>query len=509
MFVNGLLIRSQYVLFLIIFELTSRRKSPWCTSANGVNTTINGILEVNIAGLFELENSTIRPEFVAAGLAIQQVNKKGFIPGVRLSLFANDTKCDAGRGADAFYDFIYRKPKLMFLVGTKCSEVAKTLAEIVPYWNLLFISYGAISPALSDREKYPTFFRTATVDSSHNDARIQFFKSLNWNTFATIHEDQELYSLAINDLSRALEKANMTVERATTFRGTGSDVRVKMNILKEADARIIIGSFQEDAARQVFCEAYKLRMYSPRYVWILHGWYTENWWTSSKGTSCTDEELAVAVDGYISVDSVSVFRDGQTTYESISGLTPDKFDEILSSRTNQSGLIYASLAFDAIWTLAYALRKYQLSERHLPKLDMFNYKGEEGFNIFKSLSEILANLEFAGVSVSLLIYSIFPPNFLSYNSITRNGAVALGVHARKIAQPNMTLCRRSGYSYFRQGPVSFHGPDRQGISVLEQNQHSHMRTIALFYPEKNRLDLHCKSCKEIYWKNGKVNKSTI
>lgn len=91
----------------------------------------------------------------------------------------------------------------------------------------------------------------------------------------------------------------------------------------------------------------------------------------------------------------------------------------------------------------------------------------------------------------------------------RNGAVALCIHAQKISKPNMTLCRRSGYSYFRQGPVSFHGPDRQGISVLEQNQKGHMRTIALFYPESNRLDLRCKSCQEIYWKNRKVNKSTI
>lgn len=53
---------------------------------------MNDPLEVNIGGLFELENSSIRPEYVAAGLAIEQVNSQGFIPGVRLTLFANDTK---------------------------------------------------------------------------------------------------------------------------------------------------------------------------------------------------------------------------------------------------------------------------------------------------------------------------------------------------------------------------------------------------------------------------------
>ena len=53
--------------------------------------------------------------------------------GVRL-------QCDPGYAAEAFYDLIYRKPQLIMLVATSCSEVAKTLGEIVSYWNLLLVS---------------------------------------------------------------------------------------------------------------------------------------------------------------------------------------------------------------------------------------------------------------------------------------------------------------------------------------------------------------------------------
>ncbi|CAD5120252.1 DgyrCDS8822 [Dimorphilus gyrociliatus] len=439
MFAYRLLIGHQYALFFLCFGPFScvGKASDCCSNSNVSERTRNGLLKVNIGGLFELENSTSKPEFIAANLAIDHVNKGGFVPGIRLSLFENDTKCDPGRGADAFYDFMYKKPKLFFLVGTKCSE----------------ISYGAVSPALSDREKYPTFFRTAAADSSHNDARIQFFRNFNWSTFATIHQDQEIFSLAINDLTRALEKANMTIEMATTFRGTGSDVSVKMNMLKEADARIIIGSFQEDAARQVFCEAYKLGLHSPRYIWVLHGWYSPSWWKDPKGTTCKSEELLIAVDGYISVDSVSVFRDAQTSDKGISGLTADEFATLLAKETNQIPSIHAPLAYDAIWALAYVLRKYQLN-RYIPKLSDFNYSTKNGSEIVALLSNLLSNLEFTGVS----------------------------------------------------GPVSFHGSDRQGVSVLEQNQRGMKRIVALFYPEKNSLDFNCKSCKQIYWKNGKVPK---
>ena len=49
-------------------------------------------------------------------------------------------QCDPGYGAEAFYDLMYRKPQLIMLVATSCSEVAKTLGEIVSYWNLLLVS---------------------------------------------------------------------------------------------------------------------------------------------------------------------------------------------------------------------------------------------------------------------------------------------------------------------------------------------------------------------------------
>ena len=49
-------------------------------------------------------------------------------------------QCDPGYAAEAFYDLIYRKPQLIMLVATSCSEVAKTLGEIVSYWNLLMVS---------------------------------------------------------------------------------------------------------------------------------------------------------------------------------------------------------------------------------------------------------------------------------------------------------------------------------------------------------------------------------
>ena len=44
--------------------------------------------------------------------------------------------------------------------GTGCSDPAERVASLSKHFNMLMVSYGAEAQDLSDREKYPYFFRT-------------------------------------------------------------------------------------------------------------------------------------------------------------------------------------------------------------------------------------------------------------------------------------------------------------------------------------------------------------
>ena len=59
---------------------------------------------------------------------------------------------------------------------------------------------------------------------------------------------------AMNQMNKDFEKAGITVTATLTFRDQGDDLEAQMDLLKESDARIIIGSFTEDTARAVFCQ---------------------------------------------------------------------------------------------------------------------------------------------------------------------------------------------------------------------------------------------------------------
>lgn len=60
-------------------------------------------------------------------------------------------------------------------------------------YNLIVIGYGSSSPALSDRKRFPTFFRTHPSATIHNPTRVKLFKKFKWTRIAIIIEAEEVF----------------------------------------------------------------------------------------------------------------------------------------------------------------------------------------------------------------------------------------------------------------------------------------------------------------------------
>ena len=54
----------------------------------------------------------------------------------------------------------------------------------------LQISYSAGSPALGDRKKYKTLFRTIPSDFNYNPARVAIMKHFNWSRVAVLFQTE-------------------------------------------------------------------------------------------------------------------------------------------------------------------------------------------------------------------------------------------------------------------------------------------------------------------------------
>ncbi|XP_062553240.1 gamma-aminobutyric acid type B receptor subunit 2 [Armigeres subalbatus] len=412
--------------------------------------------EVSILGLFELSTRHgIRKEgyseLAAAQLAVQHINRRGLLLGYTLKLLTNDTKCDPGVGIDRFFHALYthQDKRIMMVLGSACSEVTESLAKVVPYWNIVQVSFGSTSPALSDRREFPLFYRTVAPDSSHNPARIAFIKHFGWDTVATFSENEEGHSLAVNDLVTDLELANITCAVTISFAET--DFKEQLKLLRDKDIRVIIGSFSHEIAPKVFCEAYNLGMFGAEYAWILQDTHISFWWLE-QNTACPLAILLRAVENVLFVSSYNSIVGMGTA---LSGLTNDIFlRKLAEMNVTEPVSQFAPQTYDAVWAIALALRGAERTWTQLPhvnrtRLAHYDYTR---FDIAKELLSQFDSLKFNGIS----------------------------------------------------GPVSFVGADRVGTTSFHQIQNGGLQLIAFYHPKNSSMDFGCPKCGTVQWESGQV-----
>uniref|UniRef100_A0A8C5RKB3 Gamma-aminobutyric acid type B receptor subunit 1 n=1 Tax=Laticauda laticaudata TaxID=8630 RepID=A0A8C5RKB3_LATLA len=332
----------------------------------------------------------------SAQMALEDVNsRRDILPDYELRLDHRDSECEPGVATKFLYELLYNDPiKIILMPG--CSSVSTLVAEAARMWNLIVLSYGSSSPALSNRQRFPTFFRTHPSATLHNPTRVQLFKKWSWTKIATIQQTTEVFTSTLDDLEERVKEAGIEI----TFRQSFfSDPAVPVKNLKRQDARIIVGLFYETEARKVFCEVYKERLFGKKYVWFLIGWYADNWFRiKDANINCTEEEMREAVEGHITTEIVMLNPENT---RSISNMTSEEFIEKLTKRVEKSpeetgGFQEAPLAYDAIWALALALNKTsaELVKKGL-RLEDFNYNNQ---TITDEIYRALNSSAFEGVS---------------------------------------------------------------------------------------------------------------
>ncbi|KAK5603503.1 Gamma-aminobutyric acid type B receptor subunit 1 [Crenichthys baileyi] len=333
----------------------------------------------------------------SAQMALDLVNNRSdILPDYELELIHYDSMCDPGEATKLLYDLLYTEPiKIVLMPG--CSGVSTLVAEAARMWNLIVLSYGSSSPALSNRQRFPTFFRTHPSATLHNPTRVRLFKKWNWSRIATIQQTTEVFTSTLDDLEQRVKEAGIEISVRQSFL---TDPAVAVKNLKRQDARIIVGLFYETEARKVFCEVFKEKLYGKKYVWFLIGWYADNWFKiKDPAINCTVENMTEAVEGHVTTEIVML---NPETVRGVSNMTSQEFIGALMSRLGgknpeeTGGFQEAPLAFDAVWALALALNKTVAPLKAKGRrLEDFNYNNHD---ITSEIYRALNTSSFEGVS---------------------------------------------------------------------------------------------------------------
>ncbi|KAK0159943.1 hypothetical protein PV328_007400 [Microctonus aethiopoides] len=340
----------------------------------------------------------------AANLALDDVNReKNLLPGFELKLHSNDSECEPGLGASVMYNLLYNAPqKLMLLAG--CSTVCTTVAEASKMWNLVVLCYGASSPALSDRNRFPTLFRTHPSATVHNPTRIKLMQKFGWSRVAILQQAEEVFISTVEDLESRCKEAGIEIVTRQSFLSDPADA---VRNLRRQDARIIVGLFYVVAARRVLCEVYHQNLYGRSYVWFFIGWYEDNWFEinlDKEGITCTKEQMRQAAEGHLTTEALMWNQNNDTT---ISGMTSEDFRQRLNKMLKEDGYDIdndrypegyqeAPLAYDAVWSVALAFNKtMEKLSKSGKSLKNFTYTDKE---IADEIYSAINSTQFLGVS---------------------------------------------------------------------------------------------------------------
>ncbi|XP_012262718.2 uncharacterized protein LOC105689915 isoform X2 [Athalia rosae] len=357
-----------------------------------------------IGGIFPMTGHTYKARSIltAASMAKEAINVNSTIlRDYNLTLFAMDGKCKPDMVMTSFIQYIlHHAPRLVGILGPACSETIEPLIGVSKQFNTMIISYSAEGSSFDDREKYPNFFRTIGENKQYKHVYLELLRQMEWRRVAALTEDGQKYTEYISHMQDHLQENGITfVDNAKFPRERDTDVLKRyLENLKKKRAKIIIADVYDEVARQVMCEAYKLKMTAQEgYVWFLPLWLLSRWWDTDlynkdgENVSCPTSEMATAVNGYLGISHAYYAPDDAVMQENITVRQWRDRYETQCREQGQAPSDYAGYAYDATWTYAYAMDQLMRENQSY----VFALRSPETSH---RLTEIISKTDFHGVS---------------------------------------------------------------------------------------------------------------
>ncbi|XP_047455614.1 gamma-aminobutyric acid type B receptor subunit 2-like [Mugil cephalus] len=370
-----------------------------------------------------------------------------------------EAQCDPAEALKALFDTMWAGPRYLLLLGGACPPVTSLIARSLPPLDLLQVSFEASSPVLSNRKWFGNLFSTLPSDRALNQAVVKLLQRYRWSRVGVVTQDGARLSEMKKDLFKQLQKADLHVAAAESL---SEDVCSSVKRLKEKDIRIIIGQFEDDVVSEIFCCAYRLNLFGPRYQWIVAAGGTSGWRLGWHFSGCSVNSLLTAADGSI---KLQIRQLGTTNTPGVSGRTPqdyqDSYFRQLTEERSEVNPLHA-FAYDAVWVAARALSRVMEALKHREKYSAERNVTVSEEEVEKMLLEAVKSTEFEGVTGPVFFRNGERMTILELVQFQESGGVLVG----DFNTSNRHLRLMNHLLKFK-GP----GPARDQTLVLLQQRH--------------------------------------
>lgn len=289
-----------------------------------------------------------RAMFTAALLLAQQYNIK--IDGQYIGWRLVDNGGDVMNTLDSTCQLVSTS-NIVGIVGPTFSRESHIIAPFAEKLGIPVISHSSTDPELSDRNVYPTFYRTISSDNATALVIAKLFMKFNWTSCIIIYQNDAFGTSGAKVISETFNKDNITVSEMIVFDIKTHTIRGGLkHLLTSSSIRIIILWAEQSHASFILQNALEADVVGPVFTWILSDNVQLNsfksiWYPKLIGILIVQSVVGDVVSAPINRTLLNAAYDLWQKYE------PESFPG--SDNVNYEALF----AFDAAWSLIQSLQR--------------------------------------------------------------------------------------------------------------------------------------------------------
>nr|XP_046245281.1 extracellular calcium-sensing receptor-like [Scatophagus argus] len=221
--------------------------------------------------------------------AIEEINNSSeLLPGIKLGYQIHDS-CGAVplalqeafellNGLDpVFYtgDNCSQSGMVMAIIGESSSTPSISMSRIMGAFDIPLVSHFATCACLSDKQQFPTFFRTIPSDQFQADALAKLVKHFGWTWIGAVRSDSDYGNNGMATFLQAAQKEGICVEYSESFYRTNPRSRIQRvaDVIRRSTAMVIV-AFLAAPEMRFLMEELSLEPSPPR-QWIgSEAWVT-------------------------------------------------------------------------------------------------------------------------------------------------------------------------------------------------------------------------------------------
>ncbi|XP_053120234.1 vomeronasal type-2 receptor 26-like [Hemicordylus capensis] len=186
-----------------------------------------------------------------------------------------------GQGNPLNYNCVRRK-KLMAIIGGLTSQNSIQMANILNMYKIPQLSYGSFDPLLSDKTRFPFFFRMVSNENAQHEGIVRLLKHFGWNWIGLFISDDDSGETFLqtlrprlfqNNICLALKQVIPTVRSYSLNKDYGRSLgRIASTIWLEKKLNVILvyGDSESMKGLKIIIEEYEFHQTLPlERVWII------------------------------------------------------------------------------------------------------------------------------------------------------------------------------------------------------------------------------------------------